>query len=329
MKQRVVLAFALALPGFLAAAQLADAGANGNGLQRQDLGARVQSVLWSESFENGAVGANAAGWVDHWSSGGVRIENTLVSGGQQGALVQGNGGNCRGASYPGSLFEQDVLIQFDVYLPTNYANSAPTLFGYAGISHYFYCEGSTYSYTHNGEQLLSGITPLSWHHISMRVDWDDAVFSIALDQEPYSAWVAFTPNVSGGWGSDFSLYGQHQQGSPPNNYGYYDEISISAANWDEDVAEADEQPAAFSLLKAYPNPFNPTTMLAFELPETAEVRLAIYDLAGREVAVLADGLVEHGRREFQWQAGNAASGIYLAVLRHEAGCETQRLLLLK
>jgi len=87
-------------------------------------------------------------------------------------------------------------------------------------------------------------------------------------------------------------------------------------------------------LAAFPNPFNPTTTLAFTLKEGATVELGIYDVRGRPVAELQSGYVESGRHGFQWHAKNAiggdvASGVYLARLRAGGETRVQRLLLLK
>jgi hypothetical protein len=85
-------------------------------------------------------------------------------------------------------------------------------------------------------------------------------------------------------------------------------------------------PLTFSMSQNYPNPFNPTTHIAYEIPPGAGsglqvvgsgVRLAVYDLLGREVAVLVDGVQSPGRHEVVFDARNLASGVY--VYRLTAG----------
>jgi hypothetical protein len=90
-----------------------------------------------------------------------------------------------------------------------------------------------------------------------------------------------------------------------------------------------EIPASFQLGNAYPNPFNPNTSIPFELAETTSMRLTVLDLAGRELAVLVDGLVERGQHQLQFDGSALASGMYL--LRLEAGGESdmKKLLLVK
>ncbi len=69
-------------------------------------------------------------------------------------------------------------------------------------------------------------------------------------------------------------------------------------------------PKEYSLSQNYPNPFNPTTNIKFALPKESSVRLAIYDITGREIQVLTNGKLNAGEYEFQWNASQFASGIY-------------------
>lgn len=76
-------------------------------------------------------------------------------------------------------------------------------------------------------------------------------------------------------------------------------------------------PDVYSLDQNYPNPFNPLTTISFGLPEDAFVRLAVYDLLGRQVALLVNGQRKAGLHEASFNAANLASGLY--VYRIEAG----------
>ena len=95
----------------------------------------------------------------------------------------------------------------------------------------------------------------------------------------------------------------------------------------------DEQVVAPRLLGAYPNPFNPRTTVAFELPEEQRVRLAVYDVAGREVALLADDIFEQGRSSLTWNAtsgGEAlASGVYFVTMDVAGERDSQKVVLLR
>ncbi len=70
------------------------------------------------------------------------------------------------------------------------------------------------------------------------------------------------------------------------------------------------QPDAFRLDQNFPNPFNPSTQIAYQVPVAANVRLAVFDLLGREVAVLVDGVRPAGAHRVTWNAAGRASGVY-------------------
>jgi hypothetical protein len=61
----------------------------------------------------------------------------------------------------------------------------------------------------------------------------------------------------------------------------------------------------------FPNPFNPSTTISYVLPAVLPVRLTIYDLLGRSVAVLVDAQQEAGPHRERWNANGAASGLYV------------------
>ena len=101
-----------------------------------------------------------------------------------------------------------------------------------------------------------------------------------------------------------------------------------------DVASALEEaesdvPVRFVLGQNYPNPFNPQTTIRFSVPETAQVTLVVYDVLGRQVRVLVDGVRETGIHEAVFEAGNLPSGVYLYRLTAGSISQTKRMTLLK
>jgi len=106
--------------------------------------------------------------------------------------------------------------------------------------------------------------------------------------------------------------------------------------WRDALTGVDDQelPSRFAMRGNSPNPFNPTTEIAFDLPVPARVRLAVYAVDGRCVAVLEDGPLSPGRHKATWQGRDSAgndlpSGVYFARL--EAGKEraVHKMVLLK
>ncbi|MBK6767299.1 MAG: T9SS type A sorting domain-containing protein [bacterium] len=82
-------------------------------------------------------------------------------------------------------------------------------------------------------------------------------------------------------------------------------------------------------LMAYPNPFNPTTMIAFDLPKARHATLAVYDLNGRVVKTLVNEQMSAGHHELGFDGASLPSGIYFARLNAGELVRTQKLVLLK
>jgi len=87
-------------------------------------------------------------------------------------------------------------------------------------------------------------------------------------------------------------------------------------------------PRSFGLVN-YPNPFNPSTTIRVSLPETEEVTLRIYDLLGKEIATLYQGVLTAGNHDVRWNAGSLAGGVYFCRLQAERTVLTAKLLLIK
>jgi hypothetical protein len=93
-------------------------------------------------------------------------------------------------------------------------------------------------------------------------------------------------------------------------------------------------PTRFQFERNYPNPFNPTTTLRFELPLAVEVVLYIYDLTGREVIRLVDRRLEAGYHQQDWNGRDThgrelPSGVYIARLVTPAYNKSIKMVLLK
>ena len=95
------------------------------------------------------------------------------------------------------------------------------------------------------------------------------------------------------------------------------------------LTEAIALPEAFSLDRAYPNPFNPVTTLSFAIPINAEVSLSIYNLQGREVSTLIDGNMDAGYHSVVWNADTYSSGVYFVKMVAGDFVSTQKLMLVK
>ncbi len=88
-------------------------------------------------------------------------------------------------------------------------------------------------------------------------------------------------------------------------------------------------PQGTALLQNYPNPFNPTTGIRYQVPGVSEVKLVVYDLLGREVAVLVNERKTPGSYEVKFDGSTFASGVYFYRMQAGDFVATKRLLLLK
>ncbi|HPI37804.1 MAG TPA: T9SS type A sorting domain-containing protein [Ignavibacteriaceae bacterium] len=114
-------------------------------------------------------------------------------------------------------------------------------------------------------------------------------------------------------------------------------VEIEVTSIDDDVLAINR----FSLFQNYPNPFNPVTTIKFSVPsnvkptqaagrrEISNIKLIIYDMLGREVAVLVNERKQPGTYEVEWNASGLSSGIYYYLLKSEDFIETKSMIYLK
>ena len=119
------------------------------------------------------------------------------------------------------------------------------------------------------------------------------------------------------------------EGDPDSEYGFFAMSIDRVGNVEGPKTEAEMStavsiegpggglPTVFALHGNYPNPFNPSTIIPFDLPEPAHVRLQVYDVLGRQVETILDKEMEAGRHALTFEASRLASGMYL--IRIDAG----------
>lgn len=90
-----------------------------------------------------------------------------------------------------------------------------------------------------------------------------------------------------------------------------------------------EVPKKFSLSQNYPNPFNPSTSIKFDIPNSTQVKLVVYNVLGSEVSKLVDDYLVTGSYEVKWDASNVTSGIYFYKLFTDKFTETKKMMLVK
>jgi hypothetical protein len=88
-------------------------------------------------------------------------------------------------------------------------------------------------------------------------------------------------------------------------------------------------PTEFARISNYPNPFNPTTTIQFDLPKPSQVSHEIYDLLGRKIETLVNSKLGVGPHSVLWDGKDRSSGIYFYKIQAGDFTETQKMLLLK
>jgi hypothetical protein len=108
----------------------------------------------------------------------------------------------------------------------------------------------------------------------------------------------------------------------------YDILSWLWVNY-TDVEEKPEVVTQYNLSQNYPNPFNPTTTIEFSLNRGQNVTLKVYDVLGKEVAILENGFLTEGQHRAQFDAGSLSGGIFFYQLKAGNYSETRSMVLLK
>ncbi|MGE5313630.1 MAG: YCF48-related protein [Acidobacteriota bacterium] len=109
-----------------------------------------------------------------------------------------------------------------------------------------------------------------------------------------------------------------------------DGFTILAHEYATRVGEHDESvPADLFLFRNYPNPFNPSTKITFDLPKAGRVRITIFDALGREVKTLLDQHIAKGRHAITFEANGLPNGMYLCRIQSGGFIQIGKMLLMK
>lgn len=131
--------------------------------------------------------------------------------------------------------------------------------------------------------------------------------------------------------------------SKPLNYSYLDNSSLNGKNYYRlkqldnsgsfeysKVIEVNvNSPKEYKLFANYPNPFNPSTKIAFSLAESQVVKLRVFNMLGQEVKILLNSKMDAGRHEITFNAGSLTSGVYIYKLEAGNFVQTKTMMLVK
>lgn len=195
---------------------------------------------------------------------------------------------------------------------------------------------STFSITLEDQTLLSGVSQVRWVHsgsakrakvyLQYSSDfgehWNTLATAIPAD-EPYYWNTQKLEN-----GADYMLRAIAYDSTDLSKYWFWVSERFTVSNTTK-VESVQGFPLSISISQNFPNPFNPTTTFSYELSAVSEVRLAIFDVLGREIVVLVDGKEQAGTHKKNWDASIFPSGMYFYRFQAGSHVETKRLVLLK
>jgi PKD repeat protein len=110
---------------------------------------------------------------------------------------------------------------------------------------------------------------------------------------------------------------------------YFDDVLITGSGSAASINDSEHSLLQFKLLQNFPNPFNPKTIINYELPITNYVELNIYNLIGQTVAILVNEQKMAGYHQVEWNAENLPSGVYYYVLKSGEFQDVKKMILLK
>ena len=190
--------------------------------------------------------------------------------------------------------------------------------------------------------LVLGITSVNQNQITQFVSETGITYPIIQDESTGGGFGGFggvvyddyyIPNQGSPYPRDFIV---DQNGTLVYAYNEIDtEYMIYILNEllsgeDLRASEKSSFPSQFRLFPVYPNPFNPTTTIRFNLVEIqSKVTLHILDITGRVVDELVSGELGTGEHELVWGATGQSSGIYFARLQSGSKVQSQKLILIK
>ena len=133
-------------------------------------------------------------------------------------------------------------------------------------------------------------------------------------------------DVNGDWVNDSGIW-KHLNNDYGLNYNWNirAEIETPVTN----VKEIIGAPVVFSLSQNYPNPFNPTTEVTFNVPQSGNVILSVYNIIGQQVGLLANGMVTAGSHTVTFNAKSLPSGVYFYRLQQGNSVMIKKMLLMK
>jgi hypothetical protein len=251
--------------------------------------------------------------------------NMIVNSDKAGLLIENN------MSYPYNCTEESPAYKY-FGLDSLFSSSLTRFSGAESASGFFgdIILDTTKVSPSNGDYFLRGI------EVFAPVDYTDVIYTFGSDYDPltnagmYKGKPVGIMNITDNYKTallNFYLY----YADPDRGKNFIETLLTDFFN--EPVGINDENisnlPGEIELLKNYPNPFNPETNIRFRLRRDSRIRLSVFDVTGREVAVISEGNLSKGDHQFRYDGSLLSAGIYFYRLATPNSSITRKFALIK
>lgn len=154
----------------------------------------------------------------------------------------------------------------------------------------------------------------------------------ALDAVEATGWYLVQDTVNITWSGNLNEARLTLMTKNNDTVSYYlDNTSIYKLDVSSSLNDKKEPvyPTKFQLDQNFPNPFNPETVISFSLPKNSKIQLTVYNMLGKEVALLADEVFSAGQHQIKFKANSLPSGVYVYRLKAGEFIQSRKMILLR
>lgn len=290
---------------------------------------KSDSSLWAVGFNDyGQLGTGTT----VSTSSPVKIANDVIhaAAGMHHSLfvksdgsLWGMGRNFRGSLGDGTTFERLSPVHIANHVQTAYAGGSTSLFiGMGDVS---------LSHPANETEDIPLAPVLTWQDFGGYETYD---IQVAMDSS-FSNVIVETSNHEGlEWDpseilDELTTYYWRVRGIGADETGPWSPIWSFKTTTTTGIEDSDKMMAGIRLLPNYPNPFNPTTEIGYQVPEFGRIQITVHNLLGQRVAIVYDGFQTPGQHSVTFDASHLPSGVYMVVLETKNGRDIRKVSLLK
>lgn len=192
------------------------------------------------------------------------------------------------------------------------------------------------AYPNGGETFNAGdLINIKWFII---IDHGDCDWDLYFSSDGGSTWAAIENNISKAqleyeWTVPGNLTDQAKVRIVQDNVvsAQYDAVSGNFAinSSTTGIVSDNSEVKDFFIYPAYPNPFNNSTVISFNLPEQDQVKITVFNIAGEEISTLINLEMPAGFHQFRWEADDVPSGVYFYAVETKRSLQTRKLILIK